>query len=149
MFGNSATLRASCCPHVERVSKRQELVTKLRNAGCSVDTTGTDWVEAGDFVDPQSRYNEASTEETPNQTVTVRDTGSAALDRKTSIVLRRKPRNVISSYLSVRPTTSYRTTSGPPHNHRTDQTEAGRRYCYLLCGCGVCKSGCRAGFRAG
>lgn len=36
-------------------SKRQELATKLMNAGCDVDTTGTDWVEAGDFVDPQAR----------------------------------------------------------------------------------------------
>jgi predicted nucleotide-binding protein len=36
-------------------SRRQELVTKLRNAGCDVDTTGTDWVGAGDFVDPQAR----------------------------------------------------------------------------------------------
>lgn len=36
-------------------SKRQELATKLRNAGCDVDTTGSDWVEAGDFVDPQAR----------------------------------------------------------------------------------------------
>src|SRR4029077_6609760 len=26
--------------------KRQELATKLRNAGCDVDTTGTDWVSA-------------------------------------------------------------------------------------------------------
>jgi len=36
-------------------SKRQELATKLRNAGCDVDTAGTDWVDAGDFVDPQAR----------------------------------------------------------------------------------------------
>ena len=36
-------------------SKRQELAVKLKNAGCDVDTTGTDWVEAGDFVDPQAR----------------------------------------------------------------------------------------------
>ncbi len=36
-------------------AKRNELATKLRNAGCDVDTTGTDWVEAGDFVDPLSR----------------------------------------------------------------------------------------------
>jgi predicted nucleotide-binding protein len=36
-------------------SKRQELATKLTNAGCDVDVTGTDWVEAGDFVDPQAR----------------------------------------------------------------------------------------------
>lgn len=36
-------------------SKRQELVVKLKNAGCDVDTTGTDWVGAGDFVDPQAR----------------------------------------------------------------------------------------------
>jgi predicted nucleotide-binding protein len=36
-------------------SRRQEFVTKLSNAGCSVDTTGTDWVDAGDFVDPQAR----------------------------------------------------------------------------------------------
>ncbi len=35
--------------------KRQELATKLRNAGCDVDTTGTDWVSAGDFVDPLLR----------------------------------------------------------------------------------------------
>ena len=36
-------------------ARRQELVTKLRNAGCDVDTTGTDWVNAGNFVDPQAR----------------------------------------------------------------------------------------------
>ncbi len=36
-------------------SKRQELATKLINAGCNVDTTGTDWVQAGDFGDPQAR----------------------------------------------------------------------------------------------
>lgn len=36
-------------------SRRQEFATKLRNAGCDVDTTGTDWVNAGDFVDPQAR----------------------------------------------------------------------------------------------
>jgi predicted nucleotide-binding protein len=36
-------------------SKRQELATKLTNAGCDVDTTGTDWVEAGNFTDPQAR----------------------------------------------------------------------------------------------
>jgi predicted nucleotide-binding protein len=36
-------------------AKRQELVTKLKNAGCDVDTTGTDWVTAGEFLDPQSR----------------------------------------------------------------------------------------------
>lgn len=35
--------------------RRQELVTKLKNAGCSVDTTGADWVQTGDFIDPQSR----------------------------------------------------------------------------------------------
>ena len=33
--------------------KRQELATKLTNAGCDVDTTGSDWVEAGDFTDPR------------------------------------------------------------------------------------------------
>lgn len=36
-------------------ARRQELATKLRNAGCDVDTSGTDWVSAGDFVDPQAR----------------------------------------------------------------------------------------------
>jgi predicted nucleotide-binding protein len=35
--------------------KRQELATKLKNAGCIVDTSGTDWAQAGDFIDPQSR----------------------------------------------------------------------------------------------
>lgn len=45
--------------HVVRLSndfaQRQELATKLRNAGCDVDTSGTDWVKVGDFVDPQVR----------------------------------------------------------------------------------------------
>jgi hypothetical protein len=36
-------------------SRRQELATKLTNAGCDVDATGTDWVEEGDFIDPQAR----------------------------------------------------------------------------------------------
>lgn len=36
-------------------TKRQELATKLRNAGCDVDTTGSDWVNAGNFVDPLAR----------------------------------------------------------------------------------------------
>jgi predicted nucleotide-binding protein len=36
-------------------AKRQELAIKLKNAGCDVDQTGTDWVKAGDFIDPQSR----------------------------------------------------------------------------------------------
>lgn len=35
--------------------KRQELATKLKNAGCDVDTSGTDWVKAGDFSDPETR----------------------------------------------------------------------------------------------
>lgn len=35
--------------------KRQELATKLRNAGCEVDTTGSDWVRAGNFTDPLAR----------------------------------------------------------------------------------------------
>ena len=36
-------------------SKRQELATKLKNAGCDVDTSGSDWVNAGDFTDPLTR----------------------------------------------------------------------------------------------
>jgi len=36
-------------------AKRQELATKLTNAGCDVDLSGTDWVNAGDFTDPQAR----------------------------------------------------------------------------------------------
>lgn len=39
--------------HTVRMSndpiKRQELATKLANAGCNVDTSGTDWLSAGDF----------------------------------------------------------------------------------------------------
>ena len=31
------------------VEKRNELVTKLRNAGCPVDTSGDNWLETGDF----------------------------------------------------------------------------------------------------
>lgn len=30
-------------------TSRQELATKLANAGCNVDTSGTDWLSAGDF----------------------------------------------------------------------------------------------------
>jgi predicted nucleotide-binding protein len=36
-------------------SRRQELAIKLANAGCDVDTSGTDWVNAGNFTDPQAR----------------------------------------------------------------------------------------------
>lgn len=36
-------------------AKRNDLATKLANAGCDVDRTGPDWVQAGDFVDPQAR----------------------------------------------------------------------------------------------
>lgn len=36
-------------------AKRQELAMKLTNAGCDVDLSGTDWVSAGDFTDPQVR----------------------------------------------------------------------------------------------
>lgn len=36
-------------------AKRQELATKLTNAGCDVDTSGSDWVTVGDFTDPQAR----------------------------------------------------------------------------------------------
>ena len=36
-------------------AKRQELATKLTNAGCDVDMSGSDWVRAGDFTDPQAR----------------------------------------------------------------------------------------------
>ena len=39
----------------EEYVKRQELATKLKNAGCDVDTTGSDWVNAGDFTDPLAR----------------------------------------------------------------------------------------------
>ena len=39
--------------HVVRMSndskKRQELLTKLQNAGCNVDTSGTDWHSEGNF----------------------------------------------------------------------------------------------------
>jgi predicted nucleotide-binding protein len=35
--------------------KRQELAIKLKNAGCDVDTTGSDWVKDGDFTDPLAR----------------------------------------------------------------------------------------------
>jgi predicted nucleotide-binding protein len=37
------------------VEKRKELATKLENAGCNVDTDGTDWLSAGDFTDPEMR----------------------------------------------------------------------------------------------
>jgi predicted nucleotide-binding protein len=31
-------------------SSRQELATKLANAGCNVDTSGTDWLDEGDLA---------------------------------------------------------------------------------------------------
>ena len=36
-------------------AKRQELATKLKNAGCPVSTDGPDGGDAGDFTDPLSR----------------------------------------------------------------------------------------------
>lgn len=36
-------------------AKRQELATKLADAVCDVDTSGSDWVTAGDFIDPLAR----------------------------------------------------------------------------------------------
>ncbi|MFT3785819.1 MAG: nucleotide-binding protein [Tepidisphaeraceae bacterium] len=42
--------------HMRNTSeKRLEFATKLENAGCSVDRTGTDWLSAGDFTDPEQR----------------------------------------------------------------------------------------------
>jgi predicted nucleotide-binding protein len=41
-------------------AKRQELATKLTNAGCDVDTSGSDWVSAGDFTDPLARAPKTS-----------------------------------------------------------------------------------------
>lgn len=42
--GGRHVLHLSNSPH-----SRQEFATKLANAGCNVDTTGTDWLTAGDF----------------------------------------------------------------------------------------------------
>lgn len=36
------------------VAKRQDLATRLRNAGCSVKLDGTDWHEAGDLTPPNT-----------------------------------------------------------------------------------------------
>ena len=36
-------------------TKRHELATKLENAGCDVDRSGTDWLKDGDFTDPEAR----------------------------------------------------------------------------------------------
>ncbi len=36
-------------------ARRHEFATKLTNAGCDVDTSGSDWVTAGDFTDPAAR----------------------------------------------------------------------------------------------
>jgi predicted nucleotide-binding protein len=37
-------------------TNRQEFVTKLANAGCNVDTTGSDWLSVGDFVEEPSHH---------------------------------------------------------------------------------------------
>ncbi|MCG3138139.1 MAG: hypothetical protein HJJLKODD_01999 [Phycisphaerae bacterium] len=34
---------------------RKDLTDRLKFAGCDVDTTGTDWLSAGDFTDPEAR----------------------------------------------------------------------------------------------
>lgn len=40
----------------DQPTSRQEFVTKLANAGCNVDTTGTDWLSAGTFsVQPSNK----------------------------------------------------------------------------------------------
>ncbi len=35
--------------------KRKDLADRLEFAGCDVNTTGTDWLDAGDFTDPDAR----------------------------------------------------------------------------------------------
>jgi predicted nucleotide-binding protein len=35
-------------------AKRNDLATRLRNAGCAVDTSGSDWYGAGDFTAPKA-----------------------------------------------------------------------------------------------
>lgn len=41
--------------HLERPAARHELVTKLKAAGCVVDTDGEDWLTRGDFTGPRVR----------------------------------------------------------------------------------------------
>jgi predicted nucleotide-binding protein len=57
--GNLRPFSDTAGRHVVHMSpdpaKRQELATKLENAGCDVDTSGTDWLTAGDFTDPEAR----------------------------------------------------------------------------------------------
>lgn len=38
--------------------KRQELMTKLKSAGCKVNTIGEDWLSEGDFTIPKSSNNQ-------------------------------------------------------------------------------------------
>ncbi len=49
--------------HVTRLGNdpksRSELVTKLRNAGCDVDSSGTDWYSEGDFEVSEEKVNAA------------------------------------------------------------------------------------------
>jgi predicted nucleotide-binding protein len=57
--GNIRPFSDTAGRHVVHMSndagKRQELATKLENAGCDVDRSGTDWLKAGDFTDPEAR----------------------------------------------------------------------------------------------
>jgi predicted nucleotide-binding protein len=39
----------------DQATSRNEFVTKLANAGCNVDTTGTDWLSAGNFEQPSNK----------------------------------------------------------------------------------------------
>jgi hypothetical protein len=49
--------------HVTRLGNdaesRSEFVTKLRNAGCAVDDSGTDWYSDGDFSVKKERIDGA------------------------------------------------------------------------------------------
>lgn len=42
-------------------AKRNDLATRLRNAGCAVDTSGSDWYGAGDFAAPKAHSGPRAT----------------------------------------------------------------------------------------
>lgn len=48
--------------------KRSELANRLKNAGCDVDTSGSDWYEAGDFTAPKAYSGPAAGRRLPSNT---------------------------------------------------------------------------------
>jgi len=63
---------------------RQEFITKLANAGCNVNTSGTHWLSEGDFSLPPNPGSASPSQRSPNRKGATSARGKAAPRRKTS-----------------------------------------------------------------